>query len=100
MPSATPVPEPGLKPDGCDGTELHALHLAFLGVISRWTLSGTEALMLLEEPRAEEQERRQRLNELVGLTRSLLLVLPEPGHTLCYLRRPSMPVTVPPFSSC
>lgn len=86
VPSAAPDPTPAL--DGCGAAELRALRLAFLGVASRWALSGAEALTLLGEPLAAEPERHERLNALVGLNRSLLLLLPEPDRALGYLRRP------------
>jgi hypothetical protein len=61
---------------------------AFLGLVSRWALSGEETLRLLGEPLDDAPTRETRLNALLGINRSLLLVLPEGDACLCFLRRP------------
>jgi hypothetical protein len=62
---------------------------AYLGLATRWALSGEEALKLLGEPLEEEALRAERMAALLGINRSLLLILPEPDVSLCYLRRPN-----------
>ena len=68
--------------------QMRAMRQAFLGLVERWALSGPETLKLLGEPFEDEPAREARLNALLGVGRSLLLVLPEGDHCLCYLRRP------------
>lgn len=68
--------------------QLRAMRQAFLGLVSRWALSGEEALRLMGEPFEDAAAREARLNALLGVGRSLLLVLPESDACLCYLRRP------------
>lgn len=59
-----------------------------MGLVRRWALTGEEALQLLGEPFEDGASRWQRLAALLGVNRSLLLVLPERDSCLCYLRRP------------
>ena len=68
--------------------QMRAMRQAFMGLVERWALSGAETLKLLGEPSEDEPAREARLNALLGVGRSLLLVLPEGDHCLCYLRRP------------
>lgn len=65
-----------------------AMRQAFLGLVGRWALSGEETLRLLGEPHEDEAAREVRLGALLGVNRSLLLLLPEEDACLCYLRRP------------
>jgi hypothetical protein len=68
--------------------QLRAMRQAFLGLVRRWALSGEETLLLLGEPVEDASAREQRLHALLGVGRSLLLVIPEGDACLCYLRRP------------
>ena len=68
--------------------QLRAMRQAYLGLVRRWALSGEETLLLLGEPSGDRPEREARLNALLGVGRSLLLVIPEGDACLCYLRRP------------
>ena len=68
--------------------QMRAMRQAFLGIVSRWALSGEETLRLLGEPFEDASAREQRVSALLGVSRSLLLVLPERDSCLCYLRRP------------
>jgi hypothetical protein len=61
---------------------------AYMGLVKRWALSGEETLLLLGEPRADATAQEARLSALLGVGRSLLLLLPEGDTSLCYLRRP------------
>ena len=62
--------------------------MAFLGLVSSWALTATEALTLLGEPRSCEAERLERIDGVLGARRSLLLIAPEPGRAAEILRRP------------
>lgn len=68
--------------------QMRAMRQAFLGLVSRWALSGEETLRLLGEPAEDAASREARLSALLGVGRSLLLLLPEGDSCLCYLRRP------------
>jgi hypothetical protein len=68
--------------------QMRAMRQASLGLVRRWALSGEEALKLLGEPFEDAAAREQRLSALLGVGRSLLLLLPEGDSCLCYLRRP------------
>jgi hypothetical protein len=68
--------------------QLRAMRQALMGLVRRWALSGEETLLLLGEPVEDAAAREQRLNALLGVGRSLLLLLPEHDSCLCYLRRP------------
>ena len=68
--------------------QMRAMRQAFLGLVKRWALTGEEALQLVGEPFENTAVREQRLNALLGVGRSLLLLLPEGDSCLCYLRRP------------
>lgn len=68
--------------------ELRAMRQAYVGLVRRWALTGEEALHLLGEPFEDAVAREKRLNALLGVSRSLLLVLPDQDSCLCYLRRP------------
>ena len=68
--------------------EMRAMRQAFIGLVSRWALSGEETLKLMGEPLEDATAREQRLSALLGVGRSLLLLLPEGDSCLCYLRRP------------
>ena len=72
----------------CDAREHRAARLAFLGVVSSWALTATEAPTLLGEPLSSEAERFERIGGLLGARRSLLLIAPEPGRAAEILRRP------------
>ncbi len=65
-----------------------AMRQAFLGLVGRWALSGEETLRLLGEPHEDEAAREARLGALLGVSRSLLLLLPEGDACVCFLRRP------------
>ncbi len=69
-------------------TQMRAMRQAFLGLVERWALSGQETLKLLGEPSEDAPAREARQTALLGVGRSLLIVLPEGDHCLCYLRRP------------
>ena len=71
-----------------DAREHRAARLAFLGVVSSWTLTAIEALTLLGEPLSSEAERFERIGGVLGVRRSLLLIAPEPGRAAEILRRP------------
>ena len=71
-------PEPGSR----------AARQAFLGIAASWGLSATEALRLLGEPLSSEAERMERLQGVLGVRRSLLLIAPDPGRSAELLRRP------------
>ncbi|TNC72188.1 hypothetical protein [Rubellimicrobium roseum] len=73
----------------CSAGQLRAMRQAFLGLATRWALSGEEALRLMGEPFDDEAARIERLEGLLGIHRSLLLLLPEPDTCLCFLRRPA-----------
>lgn len=70
------------------GPQHRAARQAFLGVVSSWGLTATEALRLLGEPLSSETERLERLDGILGAHRSLLLIAPQPGRTAEFLRRP------------
>jgi hypothetical protein len=61
---------------------------AFLGVVSSWALSASEALRLLGEPLSGEAERMERMHGVMGAHRSLRLIAPEPARYTELLRRP------------
>jgi hypothetical protein len=65
-----------------------AVRQAFLGVVSSWALSATEALQLLGEPLSSETERLERMQGVLGAHRSLRLIAPEPARYTELLRRP------------
>ena len=65
-----------------------AVRQAFVGVVSSWALSATEALRLLGEPLSGEAERMERLYGVLGAHRSLRLIAPEPERYTELLRRP------------
>ena len=65
-----------------------AARQAFLGVVSSWALSATEALRLLGEPLSGVGERLERMQGVLGAHRSLLLIAPEPARYTELLRRP------------
>lgn len=71
-----------------DACEHRSARLAFLGVVSSWALTATEALTLLGEPLSSEAERLERIGGVLGARRSLLLIAPEPGRAAEILRRP------------
>ncbi len=71
-----------------DEREHRAARLAFLGAVSSWALTATEALTLLGEPISSEAERLERIDGVLGARRSLLLIAPEPGRAAEILRRP------------
>ncbi len=81
------APHPVLDAPASPG-QLRAMRQAFIGLVKRWALTGEETLQLLGEPFEDEVAREQRLSALLGVGRSLLLLLPEGDHCLCYLRRP------------
>jgi hypothetical protein len=64
-----------------------ALRHGFMGLFKRWAPTGEETLQLLGEPSDDASAREARLNALVGVNRSLQLVLPDQDSCLCYLRR-------------
>ena len=68
--------------------QMRVMRQAFLGLVRRWALSGEETLLLLGEPREDAVAQEARLSALLGVGRSLLLLLPEEDTSLCYLRRP------------
>ena len=68
--------------------ELRAMRQAYMGLVKRWALSGEETLNLLGEPFEDAAAQGQRLTALLGVGRSLLLLLPEADSCLCCLRRP------------
>ena len=78
------TPRPKLTGTGCGD---RAARQAFLGIVSSWGLTATEALRLLGEPLSSEPERLQRLHGILGAHRSLLLIAPEPAHYTALLRR-------------
>ena len=53
---------------------------------ARWSLSGVEALTLLGEPLSDGTERQDRLQSLLGVHRSLLLIAPDPERCRRVLR--------------
>ena len=67
---------------------MRVMRQAFLGLVRRWALSGEETLLLLGEPREDAVAQEARLSALLGVGRSLLLLLPEADSCLCCLRRP------------
>ena len=67
---------------------MRVMRQAFLGLVRRWALGGEETLLLLGEPREDAVAQEARLSALLGVGRSLLLLLPEGDSCLCYLRRP------------
>ncbi len=75
-------------PAGKAEPESRAARQAFIGVVSSWALSATEALRLLGEPLSSEAERMERMNGVLGAHRSLRLIAPEPAHYTELLRRP------------
>lgn len=81
------VPHPVLDAPASPA-QVRAMRQAFMGLVKRWALTGEETLQLLGEPFGSEAARETRLNALLGMNRSLLLVLPEGDSCLCYLRRP------------
>ena len=87
-PARTKLPSHPVLDGPASPDQLRTMRRAFLGLVSRWALSGEETLRLLGEPCGERPERAARLNALLGVGRSLLLVLPEGDACLCYLRRP------------
>lgn len=82
-----PGPADRLESDPFRAAQLRALRQAFMGLADRWGLSGLEALTLLGEPRAADEERHERLRLLVGVHRLLLLACPEPGRCRDVLRQ-------------
>ena len=68
--------------------QMRAMRQAFMGLVKRWALSGEETLQLLGEPSDDAAAREARLIALLGVHRSLLLLLPHPDSCLCFLRRP------------
>ncbi len=70
------------------GPALWVSRRAYLGVVTRWSLTGAEALALLGEPLSNENERHERLQGLLGAHRSLLLLAPDPAHRARLLREP------------
>ena len=75
-------------PAGKAEPESRAARQAFIGVVSSWALSATEALRLLGEPLSSEAERMERLRGVLGAHRTLLLIAPEPTRYAELLRRP------------
>jgi hypothetical protein len=80
--AVSPPPASDPRPDS------RAARQAFLGVVSSWALSATEALRLLGEPLSCEAERLERLHGVLGAHRSLLLIAPERARYADLLRRP------------
>ena len=76
------------EPSPCAAAEHRALRQAYVGLVTRWALSAREALCLLGEPLAGEEERRERLSALVGLGRSLVALEPHPERGPHHLRAP------------
>lgn len=94
----TPLPPMAVaEPDAFHAAQLRALRQAFVGLVERWNLSGLEALTLLGEPRAGDEERHERLRLLVGVHRLLLLAWPEAGRCQDVLRQacPALGGTAP-----
>ena len=67
---------------------MRAARQVYLGLATRWALTGHEALVLLGEPGADDDERRERLLALMGVTRLLHLAWPEPEQARAVLRQP------------
>lgn len=68
--------------------EHRAARLAFLGLVSSWALTATEALTLLGEPLSSEAERLERIDGVLGARRSLQLIAPDLGRAAEILRQP------------
>ena len=75
-------------PAAIPACEDRAARQAFLGIASSWALAAAEALRLLGEPLSSEGERIERLQGILGVHRSLLLIAPEPARYAQLLRRP------------
>lgn len=87
-PGTAPSTASDTAPDGLSAGELWALRHAFLGLVARWDLSGPDTLALIGEPLASEGERVERLGELVGVNRLLLLLHSGPEQCRVVLRQP------------
>lgn len=84
-----PIPVPAPSPiGGMAAGELRAARQVYLGLATRWVLTGHEALVLLGEPGADDEERQERLLALMGVTRLLHLAWPEPERARAVLRQP------------
>ena len=68
--------------------EDRAVSQAFLGIVSSWALSATEALRPLEAPQSREAERPERLQGVLGAHRSHSVITPERVRHADLLRRP------------
>jgi hypothetical protein len=75
-------------PVASPGAQSRVERQAFLGLVSSWALSATEALRLMGEPLSTEAERLERMQGVLGAHRTLRLITPEPGRYTELLRRP------------
>lgn len=87
-PMAAQAPAPEVAHLGLYPGQWRALRWAVLGVVMGWELSGREAMKLLGEPLADDEERLGRMQGLVRVNRSLQLLLPEPERCVAFLRGP------------